>query len=140
MDDLFLFHTTIDVRISDINYGGHVGNDRYLSMFHEARIRYLKALSCSEQDIGGSVSLIMVTAHVDYKSQALEGDVLNIAVRIAEISPAKFTMQYRIFNSATNKLVSQGYTVLAGYDYSRKRISRLPASFIEKVNGFESKQ
>ena len=32
-----LFITTIHVRIGDINYGGHVGNDAILSIIHEAR-------------------------------------------------------------------------------------------------------
>ena len=37
------FSNTISLalRISDINYGGNVGNDSILSLLHEARIQYL---------------------------------------------------------------------------------------------------
>ena len=38
----FLFSTEIPIRISDINYGGHLGNDAVLSIVHEARIQFLQ--------------------------------------------------------------------------------------------------
>jgi acyl-CoA thioester hydrolase len=31
----------IPVRISDINYGNHVGNDAIVSIIHEARVQWL---------------------------------------------------------------------------------------------------
>ena len=36
------FTTTLDVRISDINYGNHLGHDSLISLLHEARMRFLK--------------------------------------------------------------------------------------------------
>ena len=36
----FVFRTELDVRITDINYGRHVGNDAMLGLLHEARLRY----------------------------------------------------------------------------------------------------
>jgi acyl-CoA thioesterase FadM len=33
------FTTTYTVPIADINYGGHLGNDRPLALFNEARVR-----------------------------------------------------------------------------------------------------
>ena len=38
----FIFSTDIAVRISDINYGGHLGHDSIISLIHEARVRFLK--------------------------------------------------------------------------------------------------
>ena len=32
----FVFRTELDVRITDINYGRHVGNDAMLGLLHEA--------------------------------------------------------------------------------------------------------
>ena len=32
------FSTEIKLRISDINYGGHMGNDAVLTIVHEARL------------------------------------------------------------------------------------------------------
>ena len=35
----FNFRTNIPIRIQDLNYGNHVGNDAILSIMHEARLR-----------------------------------------------------------------------------------------------------
>ena len=57
----FLFTTNLNIRITDINYGGHVGNDTFLSLIHEARQQFLKHYSYSELNFAG-VGLIMVEA------------------------------------------------------------------------------
>ena len=44
----FIFSTKIQVRISDINYGGHVGNDTILYIIHETRAHYFKSLDYTE--------------------------------------------------------------------------------------------
>ena len=55
----FYFSTDIMVRITDINYGGHVGNDTILSLIHEARMQFLNSLSYTEMNCG-EIALIMV--------------------------------------------------------------------------------
>ncbi|MGN6400032.1 MAG: hypothetical protein ACTHMD_06240 [Flavisolibacter sp.] len=37
----FFFNAAIPIRITDLNYGGHVGNDTILSLLHEARVQFL---------------------------------------------------------------------------------------------------
>jgi acyl-CoA thioesterase FadM len=37
----FAFSTIIAIRITDLNYGGHAGNDVFLALAHEARERFL---------------------------------------------------------------------------------------------------
>jgi len=41
LPDSFPFGIDIPVRITDINYGGHLGNDAVLGLVHEARIAFL---------------------------------------------------------------------------------------------------
>ena len=41
LPETFTFSTIIKIRITDINYGGHVGNDSFLSLVHEARLQFL---------------------------------------------------------------------------------------------------
>ena len=54
LPSLFAFSTTLRVRVSDINYGGHLGNDALLSMLHDARLQYLQAMDYSELAFGSS--------------------------------------------------------------------------------------
>ena len=46
----FSFLTQIPIRITDINYGGHAGNDSILAMLHEARIQVLQQFAYNEKD------------------------------------------------------------------------------------------
>ena len=50
----FKFSANIPVRITDLNYGGHVGNDTILSIIHEARAQFLKNYDYSEKDSRGN--------------------------------------------------------------------------------------
>ncbi len=63
-----LFSTKIPIRITDINYGGHVGNDSILAILHEARMQFLHAFGYSELDAGGN-SLIMADVMIAYKNE-----------------------------------------------------------------------
>ena len=61
----FHFTTEIPIRISDINYGGHLGNDAVLSILHEARLRMLIEHGWTEMSIEG-VSIIMSDSVILY--------------------------------------------------------------------------
>ena len=134
------FKTNITVQIGDINYGGHLGNDKSLVYFQEARLRYLKELNASEMDIGDGVSLTQIEAFVSYKGEAFYGDELVNGVEIEDISKAKFKVSYHIIRKGDDTLIGTGYTVLAGFDYKQRRIKRLPQSFIDHVTDYQSKQ
>ena len=134
------FKTHITVQIGDINYGGHLGNDKSLVYFQEARLRYLKELGASEMDIGDGVSLTQIEAFVSYKGEAFHGDELVVGVKIEDFSKVKFKVSYHITRKSDETLIGTGYTVLAGFDYKQRRIKRLPSSFVDKVTVFQNKQ
>lgn len=48
LPDSFHFSTELVIRITDLNYGGHVGNDVFLSLIHEAREQYLLSFGYKE--------------------------------------------------------------------------------------------
>ena len=51
--DSYPFSIEMTVRITDLNYGGHLGNDTMLSLIHESRIAFLARHGFSEMDCGG---------------------------------------------------------------------------------------
>ena len=73
----FNFSTDLRVRISDINYGGHLGNDSLLSLIHEARLRFLKKYGFTELNIEGR-DLITVDSVIIYKAEVFHGESLKI--------------------------------------------------------------
>ncbi|MBD0376149.1 MAG: acyl-CoA thioesterase, partial [Flavisolibacter sp.] len=81
LPDHFIFQTFIPIRISDVNYGGHLGNDSILSLVHEARIQFLKQYDFKELDVYG-VGLILSDAAIEFKQEAFYNDILKIEVAI----------------------------------------------------------
>ena len=95
LPDSFSFTTSIPVRITDINYGGHVGNDSILSLVHEARMRFLKQLGYSELDVGG-VGLIMADAAIEFRNELFYGDTVIVSLACAEFSKVSFDIYYKL--------------------------------------------
>ncbi len=90
-----LFTATIPVRIGDINYGGHVGNDAMLSIVHEARMQMLSASNYSEMNAAGN-AMIMADVMIAYKGEAFYGDILSVDVYAEELGPISFDLLYHI--------------------------------------------
>jgi len=53
LPERFQFVTEIPLRITDINYGGHLGNDALLSLLHEARVQFLRQYGFTEMNVDG---------------------------------------------------------------------------------------
>jgi len=123
-----LFSTELDVRIGDINYGGHMGNDVVLAMCHEARIRFFKEMGFSEGDVGG-VGIIMRDAAVVYKSEAFHGERLNVELFMGEFSRCGCDLYYRLENVANGDEVARTKTGIVFFDYTNRKIVACPSGF-----------
>ncbi len=131
------FKTKIPVRIDDINYGGHMGNDRYLIFFQEARLRLLKSLGFSEMNIGNGVSVTQAEAFVRYKAEVFAGDCLEVEVLIDRLSGVRFRVLYRLVRESDKKLVAEGHTLMVGYDYREHKVQKIPQVFKEALEGLK---
>ena len=130
MPEAFPFSTDIAIRITDINYGGHLGNDAVLSLIHEARLRFLMEHGFSELDIDG-FGLIMTDSAIVYQSEAFHGDVLTIEVVVKDFTKYGCDFVYRITNKATGKEVARAKTGVLIYDYESKKVVEVPEGFKE---------
>ncbi len=134
--DNFPFTIPYNVRVADVNYGGHVANSAVLNFFQDARLAYLKALGgYSEMHVGGGCGLILPEAHVKYLAEMFMGDELTIGVKIVELGRSSFRMAYRI--KRDGKATAEGETVLVCFDYTAKKPRRLDEEFVRKVKEFE---
>jgi acyl-CoA thioester hydrolase len=127
----FIFNTSMEVRISDVNYGGHVGNDSILSLIHEARLRFLASYNYSEKDIEG-LGLVMTDAAIVYKSEAFWGNHIYIQMAIADISRIGFDLYYRLTKPENNKEIVIAKTGMAFFDYNNRKIAATPEKFFTK--------
>lgn len=126
----FVFSTEIDVRITDINYGGHLGNDSLLGIIHEARIRFLAHHGFSESDIDG-IGIIMTDSVIVYSSEGFYGDKLKVDVTVDDITKRGCDIYYRLRNTQTKKVIAKAKTNIVFYDYESKKVSKTPKIFLE---------
>lgn len=124
------YHTT--VRVGDLNYGGHLGNDSLLGLIHEARVRFLCDMGFSETNLGdGKTGVIMSDVVVNYRGEGLLFDELQIESSFAEIQNTVFRMLHRL--STPSKLIALAEIGLAAYDYEKEKLSRLPEEFHRRL-------
>ncbi len=136
LPEKFSFRTLIPVRIQDVNYGGHVGNDAVLSMLHEARMQYLKRLGCSEMEAEG-VSMIMADVAIVYKGEGFHGDIFETELAAGDFTTRGFDLFYKV--SATRedgvrRSIAEAKTGMLCFDYRSGKVVSLPNTLKEKLS------
>ena len=130
----FSFTTEIPVRITDLNYGGHVGNDSILSILHESREQFLRSHDYREMDLAG-VGLIMSDVTIEFKNELFYGDILRASVTASEFYRVGFDLYYKLEKKVADKwvTVSTARTGMVCYDYKAKKIARVPGEVVNKL-------
>jgi acyl-CoA thioester hydrolase len=131
----FPFSTTLTIRITDLNYGGHVGNDSFLSLIHEARQQFLRSHGYAELAIGG-FGLIMTDASLEFKRELNYGDVVKISVAAADFDKLGFDLFYllELVNGEETVIAGKAKTGMLCYDYSEKKKVSLPEEVKQKLS------
>ena len=131
----FVFSTVIKVRITDLNYGGHVGNDSFLSLIHEARQQFLNHFGYTELELE-NVSLIMADAAIEFKRELNYGNEIKISVVANGFDKYGFDIFYKLEKrSSTGELipVALAKTWMVCYNYDLKKVAAIPQKAIEMI-------
>lgn len=117
----------IPVRITDINYGNHLGNNAIVEIIHEARVQFLAKYNFTELDIAGT-PLIMSELLVEYKNESFYGDILEVTLYCGEISNVAFELFYQISTKRKEQkiIIALAKTGMVGYNYARKKVNPIP--------------
>jgi acyl-CoA thioesterase FadM len=127
--ELYPFSTTLSVRVSDLNYGGHLGYDRLLGLAHEARLELFAMARITELDLGDArTGIIASDAAVTYQGEAFRGDSLVFEIAAVEVSPSSFRLAHRVRHTDGSKIALIEIGFIA-FDYGRRGISSLPETF-----------
>jgi YbgC/YbaW family acyl-CoA thioester hydrolase len=130
-----IFTANIPVRITDINYGNHVGNDALVSIVHEARVQWLAQNNYTELNVGGA-ALIMADLAIEYKAESFYGDTLTVAISIGEITKISFEIFYEITIARNDKkiLIANAKTGMVCFDYEARKVTSIPEAFGQMIN------
>jgi len=132
MPDNYLFTAEIPLRISDINYGGHLGNDAVLSLIHESRVQFLRRYGYTEMNVEG-FGIIMTDTAIVYKSEGFYGDRIKVDITIADFNKYGCDIYYLMSNKETATDVAHVKTGIVFFDYEMRKVVPLPEAFRENI-------
>ncbi len=134
LPETFYFSTTIPVRITDINYGNHLGNDTFLSLIHEARMQFFGQYGYTELQFAG-VGLIMADVAIEFKQEVLYGDAVTIYVTANGFDKLGFDIFYKIIvaKNGIEVLAGKAKTGMICFDYALKKKVAIPQEALEKM-------
>lgn len=125
LPDQWQFKTEIKVRVSDLNYGNHLGNEKFLTYAQEARVEMFAKYGFTELDFGG-VSLIQADAALTYKGEGHLGDRVQIEVASVRSGGSSFNVFYRFYNLTKGKIMAEVRTAIICFDYDKGRPVAIP--------------
>lgn len=133
LPESFSFAIILPVRITDLNYGAHLGNDSLLGMLHEARVQFLAALGKAEFDPTTKLGFIMADVAIEYKGEGFYGDVLTFEVAAADVHKYGFDVVYRVQNQH-GRAIANAKTSLLCFDYNTRKLRGLPPELATQLN------
>ncbi|MFY0593353.1 acyl-CoA thioesterase [Roseivirga sp.] len=133
-----VFETTLTVRISDINYGNHLGNDSVLSLMHEARFQFYKSLGYTDELNIDGVGTIQADTAIQYKGEGFHGDKIHVAIFLGDSTPKSMDLFYKLSTGTPNRLIALGKTGIAFYNYEAKKISLMPEPIKSKLDSLKA--
>jgi len=132
LPERFAFSTELEVRVSDLNYGNHVGNDGVLTLIHEARRRYIRSLGADEIGADG-LGVVIADAAIVYRAQAFYGERLRIEVAAGEFQSRSCTFFYKV--SKPGVTVAEAHTGVVCFDFNAQKAMAFPPALLEKLKG-----
>lgn len=134
LPEQFTFRTQLKIRVTDLNYGGHVGNDTFLSLLQEARLQYLQQHGYTELSFAGC-GLIMADAAIEYKLELAQGDTIEISVAAAGFDKIGFDLFYQVqlLHETGNKIAAKAKTGMVCFDYAQKKKTAVPAEAVARL-------
>lgn len=122
------------VNTEDINYGSHVGNERFLLFAQETRIAFLKTIGQSETSFG-PYGLILAEAHIEYLSELFDGEELSIDLSITIPTRVAFECYYQIKTTRGGNVIRAAVirTNMICFDYQERKVKSIPEDLKVKL-------
>lgn len=124
-------------RFRDTDAMGHINNAVYVTYLEVARQEYWRAFI--EDENYRSVPFILARVEVDFRSEALMHESLELCIRCSHIGGKSFGFDYAIRERTTRRLVVAAKSVQVFYDYVTKTSMPCPAEMRARFEAFEGR-
>lgn len=123
-----IFSCELSVRISDVNFGGHLGHDSLIRLLHEARARLFDSLGYSELNVEGA-GIILADLAVVYRSEAHFRDRLRFELSVEDFWERGCEIAARISAVEDGREIALVRTGLRFFDYQAGKSIAVPPDF-----------
>lgn len=130
--DAVIHHHSVSVRVTDMNYGCHLGHDALVSLLHEARSQALMAVGYPEWDLAGYHSVVADLA-VQYQSEARCPDVLVVETAIPDPAGKALSVYHRVLADEGARLVATARLNLLVMDSTAGNPVAVPAEVVQAL-------
>lgn len=123
----WLIQLRLVVRFSDCDPLGHANNATYSTYLEQARIVLWRRQAGFElrsaAQAGGrrGEGFILARTEIDFRSQAHDGDELEVRLGLTSFGRTSATYAYEIVHVSSGRLVASAKTVQVWYDYDAQR-------------------
>jgi acyl-CoA thioester hydrolase len=124
-------------RFRDTDAMGHINNAVYVTYLEVARQVYWARMD--EHSDYRRVPFILAHVTVDFRSEALVNEVLEVGIRLAWIGAKSFSFVYLIREKRSGRTVVEGSTVQVCYDYAKKQTLPMPDELRRSLESFEGR-
>jgi len=110
-----------------------MGNDRFLTLMQEARLRWLHSLGFkNEKEISPPIGLIVVDSAIQYKAEVFHGEKLSVELSIGEINTRSFDLYYKVLKEKQT-VAALGKTGILCMDYIEKSVVKIPDNLLRHL-------
>lgn len=126
------FSCALPIRVTDLNYGNHLGNDRIVGLMHEARMQFLHSFGYTEMNLAGT-GLILRDLSVILKKEMFYGDLLHFELSVHDWTATGFTIDYRVsrMDNGQKAITALAHTTLVCFDYEQRKPARIPEEILQ---------
>ncbi|MCC6350416.1 MAG: acyl-CoA thioesterase [Candidatus Eisenbacteria bacterium] len=124
-------------RFRDTDAMGHINNAVYVTYIEVARQEYWRAFK-GDPDYR-VVPFIFARVEMDFRSEALVHELLELCIRCSFIGDKSFGFEYEIREATTKRVVVTASSVQVFYDYATKRSLSCPPEMRARLEAFEGR-
>lgn len=126
----FPYTGSIKVRFADTDANGHTYFGSYLVLADEVSGEYWAELGWDFNNLHDQPCLtFMVNANVDFVSECLPADVLDVGVRFSRLGNSSLALEFEMTNRRNGEIAARGTFTNVFVDRQTRKSCPIPASF-----------
>lgn len=129
-----VYTCSFPVRITDINYAGHMGMDIVLGIAHDVRLKYFQSLGYKNELIfGDRIGIVTTDASIVFKAEIFYEDKLEVIMAFSDFNAYGFDIHYIVRKEQTGEEAILLKTGIVFFDIKDRKVAHIPEGFLEKI-------